>query len=34
MQRLGVEEVEVYSDSRLVMSQIEGSFKANDYCMS
>lgn len=33
VQKLGAEEVEVYSDSRLVVSQIEGSFKAKDYHM-
>ena len=34
VQRLNAEEVEVFSDSRLVMSQIVGSFKARDYRMS
>lgn len=33
MQKLDAEEVEVFSDSRLVVSQIEGSFEAKDYCM-
>ena len=34
MQRLSAKEVEVFSDSRLVVSQIEGSFEAKDYRMS
>ena len=34
VQRLNAEEVEVFSDSRLVMSQIVGSFEARDYRMS
>ena len=34
VQRLGVEEVEVFSNSRLVVSHIEGSFEARDYRMS
>ena len=34
MQRLNAEEVEEFSDSRLVVSQIEGSFEAKDYRMS
>ena len=34
MQRLDAKEVEVFSDSRLVLSQIEGSFEAKDYHMS
>jgi len=34
MQRLGAEEVEVFLHSRLVVSQIEGSFVAKDYRMS
>ena len=33
VQRLGAEEVEVYSDSRLVVSQIEGIFEAKEYRM-
>lgn len=33
MQKLGAKEVEVFLDLRLVVSQIEGSFKAKDYCM-
>jgi len=33
VQRLSAEEVEVFSDSRLVVSQIEGSFEAKDYRM-
>lgn len=34
VQKLGDEEVEVFSDSKLVVSQIEGSFEAKDSCMS
>ena len=34
VQRLGAEEVEVFSDSRLVVSQIEGRFEARDNRMS
>ena len=34
MQRLDAKEVEVFSDSRLVLSQIKGSFEAKDYHMS
>ena len=34
VQRLNAEEVEVFSDSRLVMSQIVGCFEARDYRMS
>ena len=34
VQRLGAEEVEVYSDSRLVVSQIKGIFEAKEYRMS
>lgn len=31
--QLGVEEVEVFLDSRLVVSQVDGSFEARDQCM-
>ena len=34
VQKLGAEEVEVFSDSKLVVSQIEGSFEAKDSRMS
>ena len=34
MQKLDAEEVEVFFDSRLVVSQIEGSIETKDYCMS
>ena len=34
VQKLGAEEVEVFFDSRLVVSQIEGSIEKKDYCMS
>ena len=33
-QKLEVEEVDIFSDSRLVVSQIDRSFKAKDQCMS
>ena len=33
VQKLGAEEVELFSDLRLVVHQIEGSFEAKDYCM-
>ena len=33
VQKLGAEEVEVFSNSKLVVSQIEGSFKAKDASM-
>ena len=33
VQKLGAEEVEVYLDSRLVVSQIEGRFEVKDYHM-
>lgn len=31
--KLGVDEVEVFSDSRLVINKVDGSFKAQDQCM-
>ena len=34
IQKLGGEEVEVFSDLRLVVSQIDGSFEAKDQRMS
>ena len=34
VKKLGAREVEMFSDSRLVVSQIEGSFEAKDHCMS
>ena len=34
VQKLGAKEVEMFSNSKLVVSQIEGSFKAKDYHMS
>lgn len=34
VQKLSAKEVEVFSDSRLVVSQTEGSFEAKDYCMT
>ena len=34
VQKLGAEEVEVFFDSRLVVSQIEGSIEKKYYCMS
>ena len=34
VQKLGAEEVEVFSDSRLAVSQKEGRFEVDDYCMS
>ena len=34
VKKLGAREVEMFSDSRLVVSQIEGSFGAKDHCMS
>lgn len=33
-QKLGVEEVDVFSNSRLVVNQVGGSFEARDYSMS
>ena len=33
-QKLGVEELEIFSDSRLVVSQVEGSFEVRDSRMS
>lgn len=34
MKSLGAKEVEIYSDSRLVVSQIKGGFEARDHYMS
>lgn len=34
VQNLGAKEVEVFSNSKLVVSQIEGSFEAKDSCMA
>ena len=34
VQKLSAEEVEVFFELRLVVSQIEGSFEAKDYCIS
>ena len=34
IRNLGVKEVEIFSDSRLVVSRIEGSFEARDHRMS
>ena len=34
VQKLGAKEVEMFSNSKLVVSQIEGSFEAKDYHMS
>ena len=33
VKQLGAEEVKIFSDSKLVVSQIEGSFEARDSCM-
>lgn len=34
VQKLGAKEVEMFTDSKLVISQIEGSFEAKDFRMS